>query len=569
MRRRGRFYGSQIAPSSTPKPSFPVYVAPTLHDVPYIAPDEGRSVRVESRLDPVALAELLILAHAVSFDSRFPTEPPTNPYLDNHPEPPKQFPEPALLKPLAEPALAEPKRPRYADYKEKIALRDALLVLPAVLKIIRADKRHRAAEVLWMQEHAKWKAENAQAWSQYHAARVTHAVAMKDAEEQHARWVQVCAVNSVAYSSVLARWEVLRNQFEAARTSDYPRLRAIREGLLSGNPDDVAKACYSALARSPYPIAFPFDAIVVFNPDNRLLYIEYLLPNIAEMSLFKSVDRVAFLRSRAANKTEVREALNTVPYAVAIRSMHEVLRCDEGKNIETIAFNGMLRFVDPTNGQIRTECILSVLASRAQIDGIAVERVNPVECFRSLRGIAAAQLADCVPVAPIMKLDRADHRIIESRDVASKLTPDSNLAAMPWEDFEHLIRQTFERLFARDGVEVRVTQASRDRGVDAIAFDPDPLRGGKIVIQAKRYTRVVDVAAVRDLYGTVHNEGANKGILVTTSAFGRDSYEFAQGKPLTLIDGANLLHLLKQQGMEYRIDLEEARRLRPSDYSNR
>ena len=38
---------------------------------------------------------------------------------------------------------------------------------------------------------------------------------------------------------------------------------------------------------------------------------------------------------------------------------------------------------------------------------------------------------------------------------------------------------------------------------------------------------------------------------------------------ITLIDSANLLHLLKQQGMEYRIDLEEARRLRPNDYSNR
>ena len=55
----------------------------------------------------------------------------------------------------------------------------------------------------------------------------------------------------------------------------------------------------------------------------------------------------------------------------------------------------------------------------------------------------------------------------------------------------------------RDGVEIKVTRASRDRGVDAIMFDPDPLRGGKFVLQAKRYTRPVDVAAVRDLYGTV------------------------------------------------------------------
>ena len=52
--------------------------------------------------------------------------------------------------------------------------------------------------------------------------------------------------------------------------------------------------------------------------------------------------------------------------------------------------------------------------------------------------------------------------------------------------------------------------------MDAIAFDPDPIRGGKYVIQAKRYTRTVDVSAVRDLYGTVMHEGADRGILVTT-----------------------------------------------------
>jgi restriction system protein len=38
----------------------------------------------------------------------------------------------------------------------------------------------------------------------------------------------------------------------------------------------------------------------------------------------------------------------------------------------------------------------------------------------------------------------------------------------------------------------------------------------------------MDVAAVRDLYGTVVNEGANRGILVTTSGFGPDSYDFAK-----------------------------------------
>lgn len=76
----------------------------------------------------------------------------------------------------------------------------------------------------------------------------------------------------------------------------------------------------------------------------------------------------------------------------------------------------------------------------------------------------------------------------------------------------YLIRELLEKEFISAGGEVKVTQASSDGGVDAIAFDPDPIRGGKIVIQAKRYTNVVGVAAVRDLYGTVMNEGATKGI---------------------------------------------------------
>ena len=130
---------------------------------------------------------------------------------------------------------------------------------------------------------------------------------------------------------------------------------------------------------------------------------------------------------------------------------------------------------------------------------------------------------------------------------------------MPWEEFEHLVRNLFEWEFSDNGSEVKVTQASRDGGVDAVIFDPDPLRGGKIVIQAKRYTNVVGVSAVRDLYGTVQHEGANKGILVTTSSFGPDAYNFAKDKPLALLNGGELLHLLMKHGLNARIDLAEAK----------
>jgi len=42
----------------------------------------------------------------------------------------------------------------------------------------------------------------------------------------------------------------------------------------------------------------------------------------------------------------------------------------------------------------------------------------------------------------------------------------------------------------------------------------------------------LDPRAVRDLFGTMHDGGASKGILVTTRGYGAAADEFADGKPL-------------------------------------
>jgi hypothetical protein len=95
-------------------------------------------------------------------------------------------------------------------------------------------------------------------------------------------------------------------------------------------------------------------------------------------------------------------------------------------------------------------------------------------------------------------------------------------------EFEALI----QNLFVKMGLEARQTRAPRDGGVDCVAWDPRPIFGGKVVIQAKRYRNTVGVSAVRDLFGTPQNEGASKGIVVTTSGYGQASFDFAKNKPI-------------------------------------
>ncbi|MCA0979429.1 restriction endonuclease [Qipengyuania flava] len=215
--------------------------------------------------------------------------------------------------------------------------------------------------------------------------------------------------------------------------------------------------------------------------------------------------------------------------------------------------------INPANGLSNRNCILSVLCSRTEFEKIDLARVEPKACFKALSGVSAASLAALAPILPIITIDKSDRRFVDSREIVDTLDASVNLAEMDWEDFEHLIPDLFEKEFNSRGGEVRVTQSSRDEGVDAIAFDPGPISGGKIVIRAKRYTRTVGVAAVRDLYGTVMNEGATEGILVTTSDFGPDAHKFAASKSLSLPNVPNLLHLLRKHSYDARIVLVEAR----------
>ncbi|MDM8102781.1 restriction endonuclease [Oceanobacillus oncorhynchi] len=246
-------------------------------------------------------------------------------------------------------------------------------------------------------------------------------------------------------------------------------------------------------------------------------------------------------------------------YQIALRSIHELYEADEVGAVESIVFNGWVNSIDKATGKDVNACILSVQAMKSEFMEIDLSKVDPKMCFKNLKGVGSSKLSSLSPIAPIIKLDRNDPRFVSVYDIADTLDDTENLAAMDWQDFEHLIRELFEKEFNQSGGEVKITRASRDGGVDAVAFDPDPIRGGKIVIQAKRYTNVVGVSAVRDLYGTVLNEGATKGILVSTADYGPDAYEFSKGKPLTLLNGSNLLHLLQKHGNKAKIDLKEAK----------
>lgn len=407
------------------------------------------------------------------------------------------------------------------------------------------------------------------------AAKTEEVRRKKDAQQKfaqaHASWEKevraITEINQMELANdekAKAAWLLEKRTFGENQRVFNTGIDLFKKSYFERVPEALIRYWTEVLSKSEYPDSFPRDQVVSVDPANGMLLVDYELPPqkaIPNKKLIKYISNRQEFQDVPISDTEFKRIYDEVLYQICLRTLYELFRADDVDVIKSIVFNGWVQAVDKATGANTHPCIMTVQANKAEFLALNLNQVDLKACFRSLKGISGSKLIDFSPVRPVLSLNREDPRFVGSYNVAESLKDETNLAAMDWLDFENLIRELFEKEFSKNGGEVKITQASRDGGVDAIAFDPDPIRGGKIVIQAKRYTNTVGVAAVRDLYGTVHNEGATKGILVTTSDYGPDAYEFANGKPLTLLTGSELLYLLGKHGYSAKIDLKEAKRL--------
>lgn len=362
------------------------------------------------------------------------------------------------------------------------------------------------------------------------------------------------------YLEVKEKWDLRFEEFEKAKKSNNQLVEIIKDKYYQNDKEGIELYYSKVLKSITYLINFQKEVKTDFNPKNNVLIIEYLLPSIDD---FPRIKKRQILKTRFEikityyNDREINTLYEDITYIIVLDLLKKIFVYDYINQVKTVVFNGWSKSINKATGLMNEACILSVSTNKDEFLKINLSEVDPKECFKGLKGISAHKISNLTPIKPIITLNQDDKRFVSAHNV--EVDSSTNLASMNWEDFEHLIREIFEKEFTSNGGNVKVTQSSRDGGVDAIAFDPDPIRGGKIVIQAKRYTNVVGVSAVRDLYGTVLNEGATKGILVTTSDYGSDSYNFAKDKPITLLNGSNLLHLLEKHNYKARINIKEAR----------
>lgn len=115
----------------------------------------------------------------------------------------------------------------------------------------------------------------------------------------------------------------------------------------------------------------------------------------------------------------------------------------------------------------------------------------------------------------------------------------SDLYELSPAEFEEMVAEVFR---AR-GHRARRTGTAGDHGVDVVV---EAKNGEKWVVQCKRWRGTVGERVVREFYGTMLHEKADKGAIVTTGFFTPQAREWARGKPIFLYDGEEFLRIWRQ-----------------------
>lgn len=381
--------------------------------------------------------------------------------------------------------------------------------------------------------------------SKIEVARIAYEVARSENDRKEVK-------RKKAYDDALSQYETAKAEHITKVTAQNEEIDRFEEAYRNADPESVVAYNNMVLERSEYPDEFPQEFRIAYIPESKELVIEYeipgpsIVPDIAEFRYVKAKDTI---ERKPRKASEIKDIYQDVVASIALRSLHEVFEADQGEHLVVVVFNGFVQTVDAATGKDIRPHLVSVRVTKERFLDINLSRIDKRACLRNLGAQVSPRPDEVQPVKPIVDFDMVDKRFVEQSDVLSDLESRPNLMDLNPFEFENLVCNLFSQL----GLETRLTRSSRDGGVDVVAFDLRPILGGKVVIQAKRWKNTVGVSAVRDLYGTMMNEGANKGILVCTSGYGPDAFDFASDKPIELMDGGKLLYMLDQVGVQARI----------------
>ena len=185
------------------------------------------------------------------------------------------------------------------------------------------------------------------------------------------------------------------------------------------------------------------------------------------------------------------------------------------------------------------------------------QHIDPNEVVQAVRGEDAAAKQKKKQQGRSEPDEGVSSSIAEEVEAGWKEALHQQLLRLKPDAFERLAM----RLLRESGfVQVEVTGRSGDGGIDGKGIIKlQNVLSYHVVFQCKRYKESVSSGAIRDFRGAMIGR-ADKGLFITTGTFTRDAIKEATrdgASPIDLIDGENLVEMLKQLRLGVKIRMVE------------
>jgi restriction system protein len=370
-----------------------------------------------------------------------------------------------------------------------------------------------------------------------------------------AAYEQATAAHAQAERDRQERLTRARSDYELSVRHERERVRQqhavidqMARDFADGKRKAVADYFSGVLAVQRYPSDFPTGVKVAYLPSDRELRIDIDLPLMTAIPELESAEYLVTKKELKYKKltAAVRNKLyQQVVAQMALRTLRCVFAADREGLVLEAACNGYVDTTDTATGQDAHWCLVSVQVPRAEFGRLDLTRVDPMDCLAYLHAKISKTPEKYQPVQPIIEYPWDDLHYAEELDAAAGLDSVQNLLDLDGFEFEQLLVRLCQEIPEFD--EVRRTRSRADGGIDLVAVNRTPFVGGRVAIQAKRYAphNKVDIAAVREIIGSISQREFTKGIIITTSGFTSAARQEAERLGVELYDGERLLWLLR------------------------
>ena len=152
---------------------------------------------------------------------------------------------------------------------------------------------------------------------------------------------------------------------------------------------------------------------------------------------------------------------------VALAALRAAFDADNHDVADTIVLNGHVHTIDKRTGQHIHPCLVTVRATRERFERAQPRARPPNRMPQGHQRVRIESPAEMVPVRPVL-----DFNMVDPRFVTRERPRDPRHAARTsWSSPQGVRVPHHQSLPRAMGLETRLTQPSRDGGVDCVAYD--------------------------------------------------------------------------------------------------